>query len=1652
MAPLFRRKDREAPTGPGRVAALLLHEALAAENGYDTTGREDDLEFVIMLWTKLVSLASEQPQALDSMAATCWQRLGYALYERYSLHRNREDLDQAIQCYERAERVALPGDDVRLFALSNLAIALRSRGEPGDLDRAIETGRRVLSLTPAGDPTVPTRLSILGAALTERATRTGEVADAQAAVTAHEQAVATAGLGSSDTSRFLNRLGESLTLQAIITGDSGLLDRAEETLRLAHDRAGSHDGDRRNALDNLRLAQTAREQIASGDRPGAATQLRILEEKAMAAQVRFERTGAPEALDELISAQQAIVDDPALAHQDADVRAECLHWLAQAYLLRAASGGAAIDLDAAVAAAEEAVVIDPDGPRAAAHGGILGTILQERYGSNQDMTDLTRSLEVLEGVAKATAGPVDDLAALALGRGLLLRYRAAGDKPDLLAAVDVLEAMLARLPSDSPLAPTSRAVLGDALLESYKRSHIAADLERAMVLLTASPATDSSLGLAHRSQVGSLFSLLHREAIDAEERFLERRTRADLDFAIAAWRGLLRLTDEGNQLEGAWDVICRNRLGWALRERHDAVRVANDLDEAITCFEEALRRAPSSYGDTATILGNLAGALRARNVITGDIRDLDRAVQLIERALELPGPEDPAVGSRRSHLEVARLERAIAAGDVEGGTAATAQLAVVSEGSPGARLRLMTTLAQRFERTSDSQQLKRVVEVALLALSGSVAETANLSSVGSWLQGRYELSGARGYLDEAIPLLERAVAGTSEGTPEWSSSVHSLALALYFRYGESGDADDLERAIHALEDALAVPGSDRVRHLNELGTCLRDRYRASGNVEDLDRAIGLHLEAANLLASNPSNQAVCLNSLGNGLRDRYDRTGDVSDLSQAIRGYEQALAHTDAQPLRATLLTNLANGLTDRYQREGGLADLDRAVTLLEDALASTPLDSPKWWLRADNLCSKLQQRHARSGSASDLDRAIDLSRRAIEQVPARAPGRPLTLGNLATGLLARYDARKDSVDLDTAISTLEEAVRAGTADWVLQAGSLLNLGIALGKRYGLKGDASDLDRAVECVRQSLALHPEHSPHRATVLANLSGLLERVYRRSLDPGALASTLDACRSASDLQHPAAVLNIGQRWGALAAEHALWDEAAAAYVRVLEAAERLVRTQVLRTHKESELRLNTGMATRAAFALACTEDARAAVLALERGRALLLSEALERSGADVEQLRVGRPDLHERYREAAERLRQLEGSELGAHPTSSPIHRAEALRDAREELEAVTVQIRAVPGYERFLDPPNFADVEAAAADGPLAYLAAAESGGVGFIVNSDDVKTLRLPQLSEGKVREAVGRYLGTYYAEPHDWPVALEQTSRWLWDVAIGPLLDALGTTRRLTLVPMGLLGLLPLHAAWTPDAGTPTRRRYALDEVTLSYAPNARSLNRGRNRVNAPDGLLGVADPTGSLVHASREVQSAIDSLGAGRLVADASPPSVLRLLREYGVWHFACHGMSNPTDPLVSGLVLKDGQTLTLREILRHPDVRARLAVLSACETAMPGVELPDEVVSLPAGFLQAGAAGVIGSLWRVNDASTAMLMGRFYDLWRGGEGLHPAEALRRAQQWVRDSTNDEKAHAFPAIASISPDVSPETAAFWASARSHTHPQYWAAFTYIG
>jgi CHAT domain-containing protein len=118
---------------------------------------------------------------------------------------------------------------------------------------------------------------------------------------------------------------------------------------------------------------------------------------------------------------------------------------------------------------------------------------------------------------------------------------------------------------------------------------------------------------------------------------------------------------------------------------------------------------------------------------------------------------------------------------------------------------------------------------------------------------------------------------------------------------------------------------------------------------------------------------------------------------------------------------------------------------------------------------------------------------------------------------------------------------------------------------------------------------------------------------------------------------------------------------------------------------------------------------------------------------------------------------------------------------------------------------------------------------------------------------------------------------------------------------------------------------------------------------------------------------------------------------------------------DPmLVSGVVLagantrvtegEDDGVLTALEATHLDLTDTHLVVLSACESARGVEQAAQGTLGLVRGFGLAGARNVIGSLWKVADEQTALLMRDFYSRWLSRPSTRPAAALRDAALALR------------------------------------------------
>jgi CHAT domain-containing protein/tetratricopeptide (TPR) repeat protein len=866
---------------------------------------------------------------------------------------------------------------------------------------------------------------------------------------------------------------------------------------------------------------------------------------------------------------------------------------------------------------------------------------------------------------------------------------------------------------------------------------------------------------------------------------------------------------------------------------------------------------------------------------------------------------------------------------------------------------------------------------------------------------RYRDHGAAADLKAATHTYRKILADPTVAA-EFPAAVQSaqanLALALLDVHALTGEprwldeAIDLTDAALALEpDAAAAPGGTpaatghegRMAVLNTRHVALIRRHMATRSKADF-AAADAAVAAMKQLA--PDSPLVRING-GNQAMLRFDATGAIDALDDAIADYERAAElATPAERLQA--LGALAGALVERHGLYRSLDDLARAYSAEQEVLAALPADSPLHAQHSMVLGNILLARHEADGNLEALDAAIDTYDRltALDKAESRNQ-----LQNVGYARFLRYRHRRDVRDLELGILACSQAITGDDEKSPPQAtpGRLTNLALGLGERWRLKGDAADLALARQCFR----------------------------------GAVADGLSV--------HPKVALNAAVDWGALESEAGEWAAAHEAYQAGISALQSLFEAGVGGDAQEVWLYEGRGLGPRAAYAAAKAGEPVAAALAIERTRAVAWTRALRLDTADLDRVAAVDAALARRYREAAARRRSARPQDAVA---------------AARELAAVIQAVRQRPGLERWLVQSTLADLEAAVGEQPIVYLAAADGAGVALIATRADegfhVDVLWLPELTDKAVRERLrgpdgagelGGYLALYEAWMHAndvayeaateaWSAALDGLMRWYWDAAIGPLLAALPAgTERVQLVTPGALGFLPLHAAWVEDPARPSGRRYALDVVAFSSAPNAvvaaMAASAALRCESAAPSLLAVENPLVSAQHdlpcAAFEVHSAASRFTNTTLLrgAQATRERVLAALPQAWLVHFCCHGDAYTDNPLASALHLAANRPLTLASLLDTRLERCRLVMLSACETAVIGTQLIDETISLQSALLQAGAAAAIATAWAVYDTSAALLVARFYAEWRGPDAHPPHRALQLAQQWLRDSTNDEK-----------------------------------------
>jgi len=846
------------------------------------------------------------------------------------------------------------------------------------------------------------------------------------------------------------------------------------------------------------------------------------------------------------------------------------------------------------------------------------------------------------------------------------------------------------------------------------------------------------------------------------------------------------------------------------------------------------------------------------------------------------------------------------------------------------------------------------------------------------------------------------------------------------------------QALDCLQKGLAIfeeTGDKRGKALAllNIGLAHKSQRRFDQAMAYYEKSLAVSEETGdrNATAQILFNMGVTLDAL-----ERYD---DALELYQKVRAISEELNDKETLSLA---LGNIAITYIDYGRYAEALALLQKSVNILEELGGAGDKRILASRLTSIGLIYRRQ---------GDLDQALAFYRNSLKLYEER--GDKLGIANLQINIGVIYKLQElYEQALECFQNSLQRYEEMKNTAGV--ARSLNNIGAI----YRLQGR---YDQSLEFHLKSLRLR-EEMKNRVGVAMTLNNL-GRLYQ---DQGRYAEMLEVGRRSARL---AEEINAREElWSAQEltgiAFRALGRpaEARRSFLSAIDSIES-VRREVAGGGQQQQSFLESQLSPwRGLIALLVSQKEYAEALSFaERSKARVLLDTLQSGRASLR----GSLSPQEQQAEEERRLRlvslnsQLTSELQRDKPAPSRVAELKSsIENARLEFEALETSLYAAHhelkvnrGEASIINAKELAALLPDATSALLEYVVTDEATFL-FVVTKPPgqagaetrVFTIPIKQTDLAKQIESFRRRL----AERN---LHIRAPAHKLYDLLLKPAQSLLRGKSSLIIAPDDRLWELPFQALLDE------RDRYVIERSAVSYAPSLTVLREMRARSDrrrvepSPSTLLALGNPLIGqetverarltlrdeklypLPEAEAEVRGLGRLYGARRskvyVGAEAREDRLKSEAGQARIIHFATHGVLNNAAPLYSYLALARGDKnedgLLEAWELMELDLKAGLAVLSACETARGRTSAGEGVIGLTWALFVAGTPATVVSQWEVESASTRDLMLGFHrqlQAPRAAGKLTKAESLRRA--------------------AIKMMKNPDT----------NHPFYWAGFVLIG
>ncbi|MBX2874174.1 MAG: CHAT domain-containing protein, partial [Saprospiraceae bacterium] len=296
------------------------------------------------------------------------------------------------------------------------------------------------------------------------------------------------------------------------------------------------------------------------------------------------------------------------------------------------------------------------------------------------------------------------------------------------------------------------------------------------------------------------------------------------------------------------------------------------------------------------------------------------------------------------------------------------------------------------------------------------------------------------------------------------------------------------------------------------------------------------------------------------------------------------------------------------------------------------------------------------------------------------------------------------------------------------------------------------------------------------------------------------------------------------------------------------------------------------------------------------------------------------------------------------------------------------------------------------------------------------------------ISKGIRRYQNSLQTEAKLDPGTLQQylgASRLLYDALISPFAFRLKQKKQLVVIPDQQLDQIPFEAFLTQDISQVELNfrslPYLLHQVEIRYSPAWKvfTLNQQRAQENFQDQSIGFwTTPELKNQNGLEIIEQSIQGSFQGKYTVFASDKGGKALFsrhhQNFNILHFLLHARSDKINRYDNYLEFGSSPSDLLYGFELYAEkIRAKLIILSSCESAAGVFQTGEGTFSLTRSFLNAGASQVLSAQYIIPQANTAQVLQFFYQAL--GTGQQASTALHRAKlKYIQEVAKDR--HAFP------------------------------------